>query len=171
MRFSPVIPALLAVVALFTGCAGYSLGPVKPSSMAGIETIAVPVFGNDTLEPRLEVPTTSSVVRQFQNDGTYRITTVKDADAVLEGNIVAVTRNPARSVRGNVISTLEFDVQVTLAFTLIDNRSGRELAIGTVTGSSTFFVGNDVSLDQTQAIPRAVDELSIRLVSRIAEGW
>jgi len=170
MSRSYLLLSLLAA-SLLSGCAGYQLGPVKPAAMEGINTIAVPVFANDTYEPRIEVPATSAVVRQFQLDGTYTITTEENADAVLEATLLSVVRNPARSVRGNVISTLEFDVEVALNYELIDQRTGRELARGTVVGGSTFFVNNDVSLDQKQALPRAIQELSVRLVSQIAEGW
>jgi len=160
-----------ATALLLAGCAGYTLGPVKPAALTGIDSIAVPVFANETFEPRLEVPATSAVVRQFQLDGTYRIATADAADAVLNGKILSVTRNPARSVRGNVISTLEFDVEVAMAYELVEQRTGRKLARGTVVGASTFFVNDDVSLDQQQALPRAIQELSVRLVSQVAEGW
>jgi hypothetical protein len=50
--WSPCL-AVLASLAMFGGCSGYRLGSEKPIEFEHISTIAVPVFKNDTLEPRL----------------------------------------------------------------------------------------------------------------------
>ncbi len=102
---------VLAMVGLFVGlvaCAGYQIGPVKPKIMEGVHTIAVPTFKNDTLETRIEVPLASAVIKQLQQDGTYKVVREKDADAILEGTLDEIRRRPARSVRGNVLQTREY---------------------------------------------------------------
>jgi len=85
---------------LFSGCTGYHLGPAKPAYLREIHSIAVPTFRNATLVPRIEVLITGTVIKQFQQDGTYRIANEDSADAVLKGEITLVGRTPARSVRG-----------------------------------------------------------------------
>ena len=50
MRF--LLLPLLALACCFSGCAGYTLGPIKPKRMRAVSTIAVPSFKNDTLELR-----------------------------------------------------------------------------------------------------------------------
>lgn len=70
MRFSFLLPL---VALLFSGCAGYKIGPIQPKFMEGIRTIAVPSFKNDTLEPRVEVALANAVIKQFQQDGTSQI--------------------------------------------------------------------------------------------------
>ena len=88
----------LLLAFLVGGCAGYHLGPATPAHLRHIKTIAVPTFANTTLMPRIEVLVTGTVIKQFQQDGTFRIASEDQADAVLKGEIVAVNRSPARSV-------------------------------------------------------------------------
>ena len=80
------------------GCAGYSVGPIQPYYLRSVHSIAVPTFENRTFIPRISVLVTDSVIKQFQQDGTYRIAGDDQADAILKGEITRITRAPARSV-------------------------------------------------------------------------
>jgi hypothetical protein len=163
--------ATFLLAGLLQGCAGYHLGPAKPNYLRDIHSIAVPTFGNTTLAPRIEALITGTVIKQFQQDGTYRIVNSDAADAVLKGEIVGVSRSPARSVRGNVLSTTEFNLIITVRYSL-EGRDGRALgAAGQVSGGTSFFVGTDVSTDERQALPLAAEELARHLVSQLSEGW
>ena len=156
---------------LLGGCAGYHLGPAKPSYLTEVHSIAVPIFRNGTLVPRVEALTTSTIIKQFQQDGTYRITNEDKADATLTGEVIAVGRSPARSVRGNVLATTEFNLVLRVRWTLV-GRDGKTLA-GPLdaAGTTSFFVGDDVSTDERQALPLAAQELAVHLVSQLSEGW
>ena len=162
-------PALLLAF-LFGGCAGYKLGPAKPAYLAQIHSIAVPTFGNTTLSPRIEVLVTSTVIKQFQQDGTFRIMNEDQADATLKAEIFSVGRSPARSVRGNVLSTTEFTLNLSVRYTLVGH-DGKALTSGGASGITSFFVGSDVSTDERQAMPLAAEELAKQLVSQLSEGW
>ena len=114
---------------------------------------------------------TGTVIKQFQQDGTFRIVNEDNADATLKGEIIAVGRSPARSVRGNVLATTEFNLLVRVRYTLI-GRDGKTLAgPSEAAGLTSFFVGEDVSTDERQALPLAVEELAGHLVSQLSEGW
>jgi hypothetical protein len=162
--------APLLLLFLLGGCAGYQLGPATPGYLRHVHTIAVPTFANTTLVPRIEVMFTGTVIKQFQQDGTFKIVNADSADAVLKGEITGVNRSPARSVRGNVLSTTEFTVAVTVKYTLV-GRDGKALGSGAVGGSTSFFRGSDVATDERQALPLAADELARHLVSQLSEGW
>ncbi|MEY2518273.1 MAG: hypothetical protein QOF24_32 [Verrucomicrobiota bacterium] len=150
---------------------GYHLGPAKPAQLSQIHAIAVPMFRNNTLVPRIEALVTGTVIKQFQQDGTYRIAREEDADATLKAEIVSVGRSPARSVRGNVLSTTEFNLSVTVSYKLV-GRDGKVIAgPGSAAGATSFFVGTDVSTDERQALPLAVEQLATSLVSQLSEGW
>jgi outer membrane lipopolysaccharide assembly protein LptE/RlpB len=73
-------------------------------------------------------------------------------------------------VRGNVLSTTEFSLVLSVKYTLI-GRDGKVLAPGAVSGSTSFFVGTDVNTDERQALPLAAEELARHLVSQLSEGW
>jgi len=163
--------ALLLAAFALNGCAGYHLGPAKPSYLRDVHSIAVPTFGNTTLVPRIEVLVTGTVIKQFQQDGTFRIANEDAADATLKAEIVGVNRAPARSVRGNVLSTTEFQLTMTVKYTLM-GRDGKALGSpGAVSWSTSFFVGLDVNTDERQALPLAAEELARHLVSQLSEGW
>ena len=171
MRPALFIPLLLA------GCAGYHVGPIKPKPMEGVRTIAVPSIKNETLEPRVEVLIANSIIKQIQQDGTYRIADEKDADAILECTLSNIDRHPQRSVRGNELQTREFDLLLRLHYRITERTTGRQLDSRTVTGRTSFFVTGsgrvaaDVNQDERQALPLAAEDAATRLVSLISEGW
>lgn len=173
MRLTFLLP-LVAV--LLGGCAGYHVGPIKPKTMREVKTIAVPTFKNDTLEPRVEVLLANAVIKQIQQDGTYKVVAERDADAILEGNLEEILRRPSRSVRGNVLQTREFTLVLRLRYRVTD-RSGRVLEQRAVNGQTSFFVSGtdslagDVNQDERQAFPLAAEDAAVHLVSQISEGW
>ncbi len=161
----------IAVSLLLTGCLGYHVGPVKPSVLRDVHGIAVPTFENKTLLPRIEVLITDSVIKQLQQDGTYRIANENNADAILKAEISEVNRAPARSLRGNVLATTEFNLAMHVKYKL-ETPSGTVLMPSTeVVGTTSFFVGEDVTTDERQALPLAAEELAIHLVTQLSEGW
>ena len=165
-----LLGAALVAVCL-SGCAGYRLGDVKPHTLRNVRTIAVQTFRNNTYTPRVEVLVTSTIIKQLQQDGTFQITTEDKADAVLDGVVVGIGRSPARAVRGNVLATSEFNLGVTVGYTVRTKDGNAVVGPGNMSGGTSFFVGNDVTADERQALPLAVEDLAVRLVSQIAEGW
>lgn len=170
-----VIAALAAV--LLCGCAGYTLGPVKPKFMAEVKTIAVPSFKNLTLEPRIEVLLANAVIKQLQQDGTFRVTHEKDADAVVQGTLEQIIRRPARSVRGNVLLTREFTLVLRARYVVTNRATGAVLDQRGINGQTSFFVSGsdpiagDITQDERQAFPLAAEDMAVRMVSALSEGW
>jgi len=154
-----------------TGCLGYHIGPAKPYYLRDIHTIAIPTFANKTLIPRVEVLVTDTVIKQFQQDGTFRIGNGDSADATLTGEILRISRSPARSVRGNVLATSEFNLAIHLKYRLLGPDKRPIGSPGEVVGTTSFFVGTDVTTDERQALPLATEELASRLVTQLSEGW
>jgi Lipopolysaccharide-assembly len=170
---------LAALCCALAGCLGYHIGPAKPYYLRDVRSIAVPTFTNNTLIPRIEVMVTDSVIRQFQQDGTFRITSNGNADAILKAEITRIDRSPARSVSGNVLATSEFNLVMRVRYKLV-GQDGKAIAPSAeVTGSTSFFVANtsatsitgDVENDEQQAIPLAAEELANHLVTQLSEGW
>lgn len=161
--------SLLAL--LLNGCAGYHLGPATPAYLRQIHSIAVPVFRNGTLVPRIEALVTGTVIKQFQQDGTFRISNEEGADAILKGEIIAVGRSPARSVRGNVLATTEFNLALRVRYTLVGKDGKTISGPAEAAGLTSFFVGSDVNTDERQALPLAAEEMAGHLVSQLSEGW
>ena len=114
---------------------------------------------------------TGTVIKQLQQDGTFQIARDEDADATLKAQITRIDRLPARSVRGNVLQTTEFNLSMRLKYTLVA-RDGTTLAPPAETvGTTSFFVSTDVTTDERQALPLATEDLATRLVTQLSEGW
>lgn len=176
MNFARLASGIVGLLVL-AGCAGYHMGSIKPTPMAKVSTIAVPTFQNDTLEPRVEVALANVIIKQIQQDGTYRVTDEKSADAILEGRLEEIERRPERSVRGNVLLTREYSLIARVNYRVVSRSTGRQVMNRTITGRTTFFVSgsnalaSDVLQDERQALPLAFEDLAVRLVSQISEGW
>jgi hypothetical protein len=170
LHFHPLLAA--ACCTALTACAGYQLGGSKPAALAGVHTVAVPMFTNATLHPRAEVLATSAVANAIVQDGTYRISTVDGADAVLEGKLSSIRYS---SIRGSRLDTLlpeELANTVTLTWTLRDARDPtRVLASGTSTGTSQLFVSSNLQTARNNALPEALERAGEALVSRISSGY
>lgn len=165
-----IIAAAFACLVL-TGCLGYRIGPVKPYYLSDIHTIAIPTFENKTLIPRVEVLVTDTVIKQFQQDGTFKIGNSDNADATLKAEIIRISRSPARSVRGNVLATSEFNLAMRVKYRLVGPDGKNIGPSGEVVGTTSFFVGTDVTTDERQALPLATEELANRLVTQLSEGF
>jgi hypothetical protein len=164
--------ALLAPVLWLASCAGYQLGGVKPASLAKVKTIAVPMFRNDTLHPRAEVLATSAVANAIVQDGTYRLSRVADADAVLEGNLTEIRYSPLRGRRFDTLRPEELTNKVSIRWTLRDARDPtRVLASGEAVGRSQLFVSSNLQTARNNALPEALDRAAESIVSRIANGY
>jgi hypothetical protein len=162
-----------AVFACFVlgGCLGYHIGPVKPYYLRDVHTIAVPTFENKTLLPHVEVLVTDTVIKQLQQDGTFQIARGGDGDATLKAEITRIDRLPARSVRGNVLRTTEFNLAMRLKYTLVARDGTTLVPHAEVAGTTSFFVSADVTTDERQALPLATLDLATRLVTQLSEGW
>jgi hypothetical protein len=173
MRRHPRRAFMAALIPLlFSGCAGYHVGSIQPHFMEGIQTIAVPTFRNETLIPHIEVLSTDTVIRQIQEDGTYKVASSLDtADAVLEGEIMSVIRRPSRTVIGDVQATQEFDMTLEIHYKIIRKATGETVDDKNATGSTSFFVSGDVNQDEVQAIPLAAQSCAVQMVSEFGEGW
>jgi Lipopolysaccharide-assembly len=162
---------LLILLGCFAGCAGYTLGPTPPTYMKGVRRVAVPIFKNVTVAPDIEALATTTVVKQIQQDGTYEVTGVDQADAVVVGTIASVDRSKSRSLVGNVLASSEFTLRVTIEFRIERPNTGQLMALRNIEGDTSFFVGNDIYTQERAAIPLAVQDAAVQFVSFLSEGW
>jgi hypothetical protein len=161
----------LLAVALLSGCAGYTLGPIPPTFMKSAHKIAVPIFDNKTYEPQIQALVTDTFIKQLQQDGTYEIVGQDQADAEVRGTIIAITRVKARAVIGNVLASSQFRLVVKLRIQVVNARAGTPLGTRDFAGQTTYFVGNDLPTQERQAIPLAAEDAAVQAASYLTEGW
>jgi hypothetical protein len=171
IRHLPSI-ALSAALLCLGSCAGYKLGGIKPASLAGVETIAVPMFSNGTQHPRANALATSAVTNAIVQEGTYRIGTADQADAVLVGEVSAINYRAIRGTRIDSLFPEELANTVILQWTLKDARDPTKvLASGSSRGESQLFVSSNLQTARNNALPEALERAGEALVSTLANGY
>jgi hypothetical protein len=164
--------ACIFPVLVLASCAGYQMGESKPASLARVRTIAVPMFGNQTLHPRAEALATSAVAAAFVQDGTYRISDRDHCDAVLEGTVGGINYKAIRGTRLNTLAPEELANSVTLKWILRESRDPTKvLATGVSTGTSQLFVSSNLQTAKNNALPEALERAGVSLVSKLANGY
>ncbi|MEI6493059.1 MAG: LPS assembly lipoprotein LptE [Verrucomicrobiota bacterium] len=168
MKFSAAL--VLAVSVLISGC-GYKLGEIRPTPMRSVRTLAIPTFKNRTFKPRLEVLFADTVVKRFQQDGTYELVADDKADAILYCTIDKIETRALRSVQNNVLATSEYGLRVFVQYEVQDRVTGAILMQGTAVANTSFFSGNDIQTIERQALSNAASDLANILMSTVSEGW
>lgn len=171
---SIVLAAMLAVLlAALPGCAaspsqGYAFESTFDES---IQSVAVPVFRNETTSRGIEVTLTEAVQKQIQQRTPWHLSPADWADTTLVG---VVTGSTLRAISDDPETGLvqEQAVQITIRFEWRDNRTGDVLvARDGYTASAIFHpsraVGERLELGQRTAI----DELAGDLVSEMRSAW
>ncbi|MCB1203434.1 MAG: hypothetical protein KDN18_04180 [Verrucomicrobiae bacterium] len=121
------LPLALFAGLFLSGCAGYRLGEVKPGTYMGIEKIHVPPFRNLTLEPRLSSLVTNAVLAGLQSDGTFKVATRNNCDAVLVGTIREIRKRQLRAVRTDTLRSRELSLFIYVEFHLEDPVTGARI--------------------------------------------
>ena len=154
---------------LLCSCAGYKLGGATPQELQSIKSIAIPQFENDTLEPRLAVLTTNSTVDSLVLDGSYKIVSNEEADAVLLARVKQVDYHQFRSNRFDTLRSDEFTAIVEIDWKLV---SGRQvLSRGTSKGSINFFTERNFQASKRNALPLAAKRAADKIVTSLTEGF
>jgi hypothetical protein len=182
---------------LFTGCAGYQLGEVKPGVYKEIEKLHVPPFKNLTLEPRFSSLLTNAVLAELQSDGTYEVSSRASADAVLVGEIRQIEKRQLRAVRTDTLRSRELSLYLIVDFHLEDPQTGARIGDrvargdievttddkvapeeeiigarqGRVVGETIQFVDPSFQVGERNALSFVAEDLADKLVSQLANGW
>lgn len=161
-----------AIATCFVSCAGYEIGGRKPESLVGVERIAVPMFSNSTQHPRAEALATSAVTEAITRDGTYQLSAVGNADAVLEGTLRSINYSTVRGTRFDTLLAEEFRNTVMIEWQLRDGSDPtRILASGSSSGDSQLFSDSNLQSVRNNALNEALENAAGSLVSRIADSF
>ncbi len=155
-------------MALFSGCTSYHLGSTYDP---GFKTIFIENFKSEVDEPMLENLVTTTIIKQFQKDGTLQVTDATQADVILKGRITSFTMSPVRFSRANELTPIETSMAIEVKYTLTKRNETKPYFEGQADGSASFFIGNDLQSDKRQGIPLAAEKLGSRIVSTLADGW
>jgi hypothetical protein len=154
---------------LFTGCAGYHLGPANGLE-AGSKSVQVNPFVNQTLQPRLTDAVTSQMRKELQRDGTYKLVSDGDADIVLSGALTSYQRLEVTLASTDVLTVRDFRLSLTAHVTARERSTGKEILDQAVTGYTLIRVGADLPSAERQATPLLANDLAKNVTALLTEG-
>ena len=173
----PITPAL---VLLLTSC-GYHVGAQADLVPKNIHTIAIPPFGNSTVQYKLTDRLPEAIAREFINRTKYQvIPDASQADAVLKGvitNFVAYptvfdqTTGRASGVQTNVTMQIQFIDRVT-GKVIFTRPSFEAKQVYEVSTAGTSVVSARAYFDESEtALARLSKDVARDIVSAILENF
>jgi hypothetical protein len=151
------------------GCAGYRVGPVS-GDVAGDRSIEVTPFASKVIEPRVGDAVTTSLRRQLQQEGTFRLNTRGEADIVVTGSVIEYDRSNISFQLEDILTPRDYRLRIRAHVTARDRSSGRVLLDREVLGNTTLRVTPDLSSAERQAIPQAAEDLARNITALLTEG-
>jgi hypothetical protein len=123
MRGLARLLAGVVLAGLVGGC-GYSVG-LGGNLPSHLKTVAVPIFVNSTQQPAVESVITAAVVNAFVTSGRLKVVSVKEADSILEGNIISYNLDSIAFNADSNVTVYRLRVRVNILFR--DVRQGTTL--------------------------------------------
>lgn len=160
---------MVALVLVLSGCVGYQLGGTLPP---GITSIYVSAFVNESREPQIETQTTRATIQEFQRDGSLKVTSREQADAILEVTLTGFRLDPLRYRQDQALTAQEYRQKITARIVLKRRGLNGEIVLDrTVQGEATFDLVGDLSSSKDRALPEASRDLAHDIVECIVEYW
>jgi len=163
--------ALLAVALLSASSCAYS---VRNNTLPSyLKTVAVPTFGNNTVEFGLSDDITQSLVNGFLNDHTLKIAQERDANAVLRGTVVAYKNQVFGYTSTERAKEYEVVLTVSIGFRdLVKNKDlWKDDAMTVRTTYNIDPVGAEPAKTEADGRRDVIQKLTDRVVSRTVQGW
>jgi len=107
--------AFVAIVAVFSGCAGYQLGS-RTLYRPDVYSVHVPVFESDSYRRFLGEQLTEAVAKQIELKTPYKVASASDADSTLVGRITNDSKYVISENQNDEPRDIEFDLRVVVTW-------------------------------------------------------
>lgn len=154
---------------VFSGCAGYQLGPTNGTA-AGSRSVEVALFRNETNEPRLSEPVAQSLRKRFQQEGTFRLVSDGSADVEVSGTLKRFDRDAISFQVNDLITTRDYDVRLTAHIHAVERSTGKVLVDRDVIARTTIQSNPDLGSAERQAAPLLADDLARKAAALLIDG-
>ena len=171
MRMPPRHVALFFATALLAaaGCSTYTFRSHVPEEL---RTIAVPVFENASGYPEIDAVVTQYVLREFQREGTFKISPLDSASLKLLGKLVKTDLQSLNYDRNYGSRTSEYRYSLVAEITLVERGSGKLLIDAMpVKANTTFLTHGDMLTGMQDAYPRIAKELARAITDAVLAQW
>jgi len=134
-----------------------------------LKTVAVPLFGNDTLEYGVDKTLTDAVVGELIDDNSLSVVDLDAADSVVEGAILSYDENVyGYDQEGGV---REYRVKFRANVVFRDIGKDEVFWEEQMVGWATYAVSGDETKTEQEAQDEAISKLAEDIVSRMVRGW
>ena len=161
--------AILFLVLLSNGCAGYRLGPTNGLA-AGEKSVQIMPFTNGTLEPRLGDSVTAQMRKAVQRDGTFKLATHDDGDILVSGAIISYHRQELSFHQADVLTVRDYRLILTAQVTARERNTGKVILDQRVTGFTLIRIGTDITSTERQALPLLAGDLARNATALLVDG-
>jgi len=158
--------ALISLLLLVGGCGVYSF---HGEGVGGIKSIAVEPFDNKTTEFGVRESLADALIARLLSDRTLTIASPAVADAILTGSITSLQDRPLTYSAGETVS--EYQISLTVSFTLGKRGGGEPLWEGSLTGESPYAYTPGGVEQRRDAINKALDKIVQDLINRLTSDW
>jgi hypothetical protein len=164
--------SLLALATAFlaaAGCATYRFTSPVPEEL---RTISVPVFENASGYPELDAIVTQYVLREFQREGTFKISRIDTSSLKLLGRLTKSELQPITYDRNYSSRASEYRYTLVAEITLVERGTGKLLMSAVpIKSSTTFITHGDMLTGMQDAYPRLAKDLSRGIVDAVLARW
>lgn len=162
---------LTGFAAFVVSSCGYHLGGVKPANMKNMNTFAVEMFENNTVQPNVGMLMTTAMADTLQSDGTYRMAPRNKADFIVKGVVTSIERNSLITNTEDTYVSREIGLEVNVDYEVVDRKTGKVLRSGSTSGTGSYYNQgvNTVSAMDTAlsyATRRLADSITLNLTSK-----
>jgi hypothetical protein len=154
---------------MFTGCAGYKLGPSNGME-AGSRSVQINPPVNQTFEPRVAEALNQQLRKQVQRDGTYRLDSRGEGDVVVSTTITKYNRLGETYQRRDTLTARDYRIQLYAQVTAYDRITGKNVINREFVGRTSVRLGTDQASAERQALPLVTEDLARMITSALADG-
>jgi hypothetical protein len=164
-----VLPLLCLQLAV-SGCAsmGYTLGASLPP---GVKSVHVPPFQNASDEPTIETAATKAAIEEFQKDGSVKVVSEENADAIVHVKITSVKLETVSLNRDNTQKTKEYRLKIAASVEFVRRKTNEVILKRNVEGEYKMTPTGDISAAKKLTIPLASKDLAHKIVECVVEYW
>lgn len=157
--------ALLPLMALLAGCAGYTRGSSVPKDLRAVHLAA---FENGTLYPMAGATVTEQIARALIDDGTFSLTDYDSATLRIQGVVSDPVTRAVAFDQSNRLVPDEFRMVLSAKIYAFDARTGEALINGkTFTGETLMLTMNDFQTGVMNYLPRAAKQIADRVLEEL----
>ncbi len=160
--------ATVGIILVLTGIMAGCIYSFKGSLPSYIKNVAIPLFDDNTAYPNVRENLTNSVITGFTNDNTLKITSEANADIIISGSIMSISRRAAVLTSGEEVESYQMFVNVKVKCEDIKNNKTmweKNLsAFGVMSASAT-----QDEIDT--AINEAIEKISEDILNNTLANW